>query len=205
MRFLQANGWINFRMRAMLISFAAYDLWLHWQRPAHHLAQLFVDFEPGIHYPQVQMQSGTTGINTLRIYNPIKQSKDQDPTGEFIRRWVPECAGFDQLRIHAQEATAWSNSPPAVRSVNITQSQLSTISAPRVLPGTVCWGKACSRSDRAGRYAAARFPKNRLAKDNCAKNPHPLASLSEHLTIAPRLVSIPHLGTKTGCATGVLG
>lgn len=107
MRFLLANGWINFRMRAMLVSFAAYDLWLHWQRPAHHLAQLFVDFEPGIHYPQVQMQSGTTGINTLRIYNPIKQSMDQDPEGEFIRRWVPECAGFDQLRIHAPwEATA---------------------------------------------------------------------------------------------------
>ena len=107
MRFLLAKGWINFRMRAMLVSFAAYDLWLHWQRPAHHLAQLFIDFEPGIHYPQVQMQSGTTGINTLRIYNPIKQSMDQDPKGEFIRRWVPECAGFDQLRIHAPwEATA---------------------------------------------------------------------------------------------------
>ena len=106
MRFLIAEGWINFRMRAMLVSFAAYNLWLHWQRPAHHLAQLFIDFEPGIHYPQVQMQSGTTGINTLRIYNPIKQSMDQDPEGEFIRRWVPECAGFDQLRIHAPwEAT----------------------------------------------------------------------------------------------------
>ena len=106
MRYLRATGWINFRMRAMLVSFAAYDLWLHWHRPAHHMAQLFVDFEPGIHYPQVQMQSGTTGINTLRIYNPVKQSRDQDPTGAFIRRWVPECAGFDELRIHAPwEAT----------------------------------------------------------------------------------------------------
>lgn len=100
MRYLTATGWINFRMRAMLVSFAAYDLWLHWRRPAEHLANLFVDFEPGIHYPQVQMQSGTTGINTLRIYNPVKQSMDQDPEGDFIRRWVPECAGFDNLRIH---------------------------------------------------------------------------------------------------------
>ena len=107
MRFLIATGWINFRMRAMLVSFAAYDLWLHWQRPAHHLGQLFSDFEPGIHYPQVQMQSGTTGINTLRIYNPIKQSMDQDPNGIFIRQWVPEVAGFDNLRIHAPwQATA---------------------------------------------------------------------------------------------------
>ena len=106
MRYLTTTGWINFRMRAMLVSFASYDLWLHWRYSAEHLANLFVDFEPGIHYPQVQMQSGTTGINTLRIYNPVKQSMDQDPEGDFIRRWVPECAGFDNLRIHAPwEAT----------------------------------------------------------------------------------------------------
>ena len=38
------------------------------------------------------MQSGTTGINTIRIYNPVKQGYDQDPTGAFTRRWVPELA-----------------------------------------------------------------------------------------------------------------
>ncbi len=90
MRCLDATGWINFRMRAMLMSFASYDLWLHWRPTAQVLAARFVDFEPGIHYPQCQMQSGTTGINANRIYSPAKQAVDQDPTGEFIRRWVPE-------------------------------------------------------------------------------------------------------------------
>jgi deoxyribodipyrimidine photo-lyase len=93
MRYLIANGWINFRMRAMLVSFASYHLWLHWREPAIYLARLFRDYEPGIHYSQFQMQSGTTGINTLRIYSPTKQGLDQDPSGEFIRRWVPELAG----------------------------------------------------------------------------------------------------------------
>ena len=92
MRALHAGGWINFRMRAMLVSFAAHHLWLHWRGFAPYLARQFIDFEPGIHYSQVQMQSGTTGINTVRIYSPIKQALDQDPEGVFIRRYVPELA-----------------------------------------------------------------------------------------------------------------
>jgi deoxyribodipyrimidine photo-lyase len=92
MRMLIATGWINFRMRAMLMSFSSYHLWQHWRQPAHHLAREFLDYEPGIHYPQVQMQSGTTGINTARIYNPIKQARDHDPNGVFVRRWIPALA-----------------------------------------------------------------------------------------------------------------
>ncbi|MEM6911234.1 MAG: deoxyribodipyrimidine photo-lyase/cryptochrome family protein [Verrucomicrobiota bacterium] len=92
MRALTATGWLNFRMRAMLMSFASYHLWLHWRRTGLHLAKLFVDFEPGIHWSQSQMQSGTTGINTLRVYSPTKQLLDQDPEGVFVRRWVPELA-----------------------------------------------------------------------------------------------------------------
>jgi deoxyribodipyrimidine photo-lyase len=102
MRCLRTTGWLNFRMRAMLCSFAAYDCWLDWRRFAPFYAQLMADYEPGIHYPQVQMQSGTTGINAVRIYNPVKQGKDHDPDGTFIRRWVPELRGVtNAASVHA--------------------------------------------------------------------------------------------------------
>ena len=100
MRALTATGWLNFRMRAMVMSFASYHLWLHWRKPALHLAKMFIDYEPGIHYSQVQMQSGTTGINAIRIYNPIKQGVDQDPKGIFIRQWIPELCNMDKAFIH---------------------------------------------------------------------------------------------------------
>ena len=104
MRSLIATGWLNFRMRAMLMSFASYHLWLHWRETSLHLARLFTDYEPGIHYAQAQMQSGTTGINTMRIYNPLKQSRDQDPDGVFVRRWLPEIAHLPDHALH----TPWA-------------------------------------------------------------------------------------------------
>ncbi len=103
MRSLIETGWINFRMRALLISFSSYQLWLHWKKPAEHLARLFTDFEPGIHYSQVQMQSGVTGINTIRIYSANKQSLDQDPSGVFIKTYCPELEGLDATAIHSPE------------------------------------------------------------------------------------------------------
>jgi len=93
LRAVRATGWLNFRMRALVMSVASYHLWLHWRPTAIHLARCFLDFEPGIHFSQAQMQSGTTGINTVRIYSPTRQALEQDPKGVFIRRWVPELAG----------------------------------------------------------------------------------------------------------------
>lgn len=100
LRYLRATGWLNFRMRAMVMSVASYHLWLDWRVTGAHLARMFTDYEPGIHWPQVQMQSGTTGINTPRIYNPVKQGYDQDPTGVFTRRWLPELSSVPDAFLH---------------------------------------------------------------------------------------------------------
>jgi deoxyribodipyrimidine photo-lyase len=100
MRSLIASGWLNFRMRAMVMAFASYHLNLDWQATGTRLARLFTDYEPGIHWSQVQMQAGQTGINTPRIYNPVKQGHDQDPDGVFTRRFVPELAALPTALLH---------------------------------------------------------------------------------------------------------
>ncbi len=130
MRSLHATGWLNFRMRAMVMSFASYNLWLPWRETGLHLARQFTDYEPGIHWPQTQMQSGTTGINTIRIYSVVKQGHDQDPRGYFVRRWVPELADVPDEFL--QEPWTWPSAGRVIGNTyppRIVDLKLSTAAA----------------------------------------------------------------------------
>ena len=97
MKSLIETGYVNFRMRAMVTSFVCHQLLISWQRASFILSKLFLDFEPGIHYSQLQMQASTTGINTVRIYSPLKQIIDNDADGKFIKKWFPQFNNIDDM------------------------------------------------------------------------------------------------------------
>ena len=147
MRALNNHGWINFRMRAMLMSFASYQLWLPWQESGLCLARKFIDYEPGIHWIQCQMQSGSTGINALRIYNPIKQGYELDPEGVFIRTWIKELRevptefihkpwDIDLFRLKDSSFSNWSDYPlPIVDPLSSAKNARAKLKRIRNKPG----------------------------------------------------------------------
>ena len=94
MRALRETGWLNFRMRAMCASFYSYVLRCWWVEGADWFYRHLIDADPAINYEQWQMQSGLVGVHPLRIYNPKKQVRDNDPEGEFVRKYVPELREF---------------------------------------------------------------------------------------------------------------
>lgn len=173
MRYLTATGWLNFRMRSMLVAVASYHLWLDWRATGPVLARRFTDYEPGIHWSQMQMQSGTTGMNTVRIYNPVKQGHDQDPTGVFTRRWVPELAEVPDAFL--QEPWLWEGAPrllgrrypaPIVDVKAAAAEARDRVWAVRRKPGFAeiaarVIDKHASRKDRARRFVNDRAPRRK--------------------------------------------
>ncbi len=97
MRCLVQTGYVNFRMRSMVVSFLTHHLFQHFTTGGPWLARQFLDFEPGIHYGQMQMQAGLTGINTVRVYNPVKNALEHDSEAVFIKKYVPE---LRELPVH---------------------------------------------------------------------------------------------------------
>ncbi len=91
MKCLNKTGYLNVRKRSMVVSFFSNALWQPWQAATHHLSQMFLDFEPGIHFSQLQIQAKTSKQIT---YSTIKNNAGHDADIRFIIKWLPELANL---------------------------------------------------------------------------------------------------------------
>jgi deoxyribodipyrimidine photo-lyase len=105
MRCLRGTGWLNFRMRAMAASAYYHLLQQPWRIGADWYHHHLIDSDAAINYTQWQSQAGLVGKPGLRLYNPRKQVRDQDPEGEWIREWVPELEGLPAEHLPQPEKT----------------------------------------------------------------------------------------------------
>jgi deoxyribodipyrimidine photo-lyase len=102
MRQLRGDGWMHNRVRMIVASFLVKDLHLDWRRGARHFMRHLVDGDlaSNSHGWQWVAGTGTDPAPYFRVFNPVVQGKKFDPTGEYVRRHVPELAEINGAAVH---------------------------------------------------------------------------------------------------------
>ena len=118
MRQLGAEGWMPNRVRMIVASFLVKDLLIDWRLGERHFRRELIDGDLAQNVVNWQWVAGT-GLDAapyFRVFNPVLQSRRHDPSGTYIRRWVPELAALDSSSIHAP----WELGPLELAAAGIT-------------------------------------------------------------------------------------
>ena len=118
MRQLAATGTMHNRARMITASFLVKDLLVDWRLGERHFRHLLVDGDVPQNAGNWQWVAGTgpDAAPYFRVFNPVTQSRAHDPTGAYIRRWVPELAGLDDDAVHAP----WTVGPLELALAGVT-------------------------------------------------------------------------------------
>ncbi|MCU1592739.1 MAG: deoxyribodipyrimidine photo-lyase [Frankiales bacterium] len=102
MRQLLAQGWVHNRVRMIVASFLTKDLHVWWPHGGRHFMQhlLDADLASNQHGWQWTAGTGTDASPYFRVFNPVTQGRKFDPSGDYIRRWVPELRELSEKHIH---------------------------------------------------------------------------------------------------------
>ena len=96
MRQLSKEGWMHNRARLIVGSFLTKDLWIDWRLGEAYFMKMLIDGDTANNNGNWQWIA-SVGVDPApvfrRLYNPSSQQKNYDPTGAYVRRFVPELAG----------------------------------------------------------------------------------------------------------------
>ncbi len=117
MRELAQTGRMHNRVRMVAASFLVKDLLIDWRAGERHFRRLLVDGDVPQNVGNWQWVAGTgpDAAPYFRVFNPVAQSRTHDPSGVYLRRWVPELAGLDDQSIHAP----WEAGPLALAAAGV--------------------------------------------------------------------------------------
>lgn len=116
MRQLLTTGWMHNRARMIVASFFTKDLLSDWRIGEEHFAQYLMDYELASNVGgwQWAASTGTDAQPYFRIFNPKLQSQRFDPSGDYIRHYVPELKALNAAEIHAPSPLLASGYPAPI-------------------------------------------------------------------------------------------
>jgi deoxyribodipyrimidine photo-lyase len=116
-RQLLAEGFVHNRARTISASFLVKDLLVDYRLGEAHYLKYLTDGDWAQNNTGWQWSAGC-GCDAqpfFRVFNPVEQGKRFDPTGEYVRRWVPELAALPDAYIHEP----WTSPPRELRAAGV--------------------------------------------------------------------------------------
>ncbi|KAG7096829.1 hypothetical protein E1B28_004238 [Marasmius oreades] len=107
MRCINEMGWVHNRLRMIVAMFLTKDLMIDWRVGERYFMQTLIDGDLASNNGGWQW-SASTGVDPapyFRIFNPYSQSSKADPSGEFIRHFVPELSKLRGEELHKPPAS----------------------------------------------------------------------------------------------------
>ena len=101
MREFAATGFMSNRGRQNVASFLTKNLGIDWRMGAEWFESLLVDYDVCSNWGNWNYTAGVGNDSRgFRYFNIVKQTKDYDPQGKYLKHWLPELAQLsgDKIR-----------------------------------------------------------------------------------------------------------
>ena len=130
-RQMLAEGWMHNRLRMVVAMFFTKNMLHDWRLGEKFFMQHLIDgdFSSNNGGWQWSSSTGTDSAPYFRIFNPITQSQNFDPKGEFIKKFIPELKDVPVAQIHQPKSDLFSSTNYPAPMLDLKESRLRAIQA----------------------------------------------------------------------------